>query len=93
MEMKAQIDKAAAIVKAGRSAVVLGHQFPDGDAIGSVLGMGLMLTRSGYDVQASWAEPFDMPVKYSFLPGMDLLRRPADVDFTGSIAFALDCAN
>ena len=93
MEMKAQIDKAAAIVKAGRSAVVLGHQFPDGDAIGSVLGLGLMLRRAGYDVQASWAEPFDMPEKYSFLPGMELLRGPADVDFAGSIAFALDCAN
>ena len=93
MEMKAQIDKTAAIVKAGRSAVVLGHQFPDGDAIGSVLGLGLMLRGAGYTVQASWAEPFDMPEKYAFLPGMAMLRRPAEVDFGGSIAFALDCAN
>ena len=93
MEMTSEMDKAAAIVKAARSAVVLGHQFPDGDAIGSVLGLGLMLTHAGYLVQASWAEPFDMPQKYSFLPGSGLLRRPGDVDFAGSIAIALDCAN
>jgi len=71
----------------------MGHQFPDGDAIGSVLGLGLMLRTAGYAVQASWAEPFDMPEKYAFLPGMDLLVRPAEVSFDGTIAFALDCAN
>jgi len=58
-----------------------------------VLGLGLMLDRAGYSVQASWPEPFDMPEKYSFLPGDGLLVKPSEIDFTEATVFALDCAN
>ena len=92
-QMTPEIEKAAGILESAGRAVVMGHQFPDGDAIGSVLGLGLMLQGAGREVQASWAEPFDMPEKYSFLPGAELLRRPTELDFEGSIAIALDCAN
>lgn len=74
------------------SAVVLGHQHPDGDAIGSVLGLGLMLSRRGLKVSASWPEPFEIPEKYAFLPGTGMLKKPADIESEG-LVFALDCAN
>lgn len=93
MAMMADLEKAAAIVKEHRRALVIGHQFPDGDAIGSVLGLGLMLRAAGYEVQASWPEPFEIPEKYSFLPGMELLARPRDVALREPAVFALDCAN
>lgn len=92
MDTTAQTDKAARMLEGADRVVVIGHQYPDGDAIGSVLGLGLMLRSRGCDVQASWPEPFDVPLKYSFLPGMEMLVRPERVDFDATVAIALDCA-
>jgi bifunctional oligoribonuclease and PAP phosphatase NrnA len=93
MAKTADLERASAIVKGHDEALVIGHQFPDGDAIGSVLGLGLMLKAAGYEVQASWPEPFEIPEKYSFLPGAELLVKPELVGLADPVAFALDCAN
>lgn len=92
MGKTAQTGKAVEILEGCRRVAILGHQFPDGDAIGSVLALGMMLKARGYDVQASWPDPFEIPLKYSFLPGMELLVEPGDVDFDGRVVIALDCA-
>lgn len=93
MATTADNERAARLIRENRNALIIGHQFPDGDAIGSVLGMGLMLKRAGYEVQASWPEPFEMPEKYSFLPGAELLARPRDLRDGAMLTLALDCAN
>jgi phosphoesterase RecJ-like protein len=93
MAKTADLEKAAGVIRGNDRALVIGHQFPDGDAIGSVLGMGLMLRSAGFEIQASWPEPFEIPEKYSFLPGTELLVKPAAVDIDAQVAFALDCAN
>jgi phosphoesterase RecJ-like protein len=50
------------------------HVGPDGDALGSMLALGLALRSLGKRVVASWGgEPFEVPSSYSFLPGLDLL--------------------
>jgi phosphoesterase RecJ-like protein len=87
-EKKMRLAEVALLLSEHDRVIVLGHQFPDGDAIGSVLGLGRMLAASGREVQAGWPEPFDIPAKYSFLPGMDLLTRPAELDFEGRLANA-----
>ena len=48
------LEEARLLIPGARSALIMGHQYPDGDAIGSVLGLGLMLAAAGYDVQASF---------------------------------------
>ena len=54
------------------------HVGPDGDALGSMLGLGLALRAAGKKVVASFgSEPFEVPVPYRGLPGQDLLV-PAD---------------
>ncbi len=70
---------AAAGVLAGAGSVALAcHVGPDGDALGSMLGLGAALRARGTDVVASWGgEPFEVPAAYSFLPALDLLV-PAD---------------
>lgn len=93
MAARAEYEDAGRLVAEHRSALVLGHQFPDGDAIGSVLGLALMLEGKGYDVQASWPEPFEMPEKYAFMPGGRLLVRPRDIEERYTLSIALDCAN
>lgn len=54
------------------------HVGPDGDALGSMLALGLALRDRGCKVRASWgSEPFEVPASYASLPGLDLLV-PAD---------------
>jgi phosphoesterase RecJ-like protein len=53
------------------------HIGPDGDALGSMLALGLALRKLGKTVVASWgSDPFAAPKLYAFLPGLDLLRPP-----------------
>lgn len=88
-----EIEKAVSLLEGRGPVLVLGHQFPDGDAIGSVLGLGLMLRAAGRQVAGSWPEPFDMPEKYSFLPGSELLARPTEISIEPELVVAVDCAN
>ena len=55
------------------------HVGPDGDALGSMLGLALALQRLGKRTTASWgSEPFQVPAQYSYLPGQQLLGPPGD---------------
>lgn len=87
-----EIEEAARLVGECKATVVLAHQYPDGDAIGSMLGLGLMLSKSKHEVQCSWPEPFELPLKYEFLPGRNLLRKPSDI-IKGDLLIAVDCAS
>jgi phosphoesterase RecJ-like protein len=54
------------------------HLGPDGDALGSMLGVGLGLVSQGTRVAASWGqEPFHVPAPFDrLLPGQELLVAP-----------------
>lgn len=50
------------------------HVGPDGDALGSMLALGLALRERGSKVRASFgSQPFEVPAAYTGLPGLDLL--------------------
>ena len=54
--------------------LLLCHVNPDGDALGSMLGFGLGLRRLATPaLQATFPGPFEIPVPYAELPGIDLL--------------------
>ncbi len=63
-----------------RHVLVISHQRPDGDAIGSLLAVGLALRDGGKDVQMVLKE--GIPGNYRFLAGRELIRtrpiRPVD---------------
>lgn len=87
---------ADAVARAPRDSVVLlaCHVYPDGDALGSMLGFGLGLRQLGFtDVQASYPEPFELPAVLRFLPGLDLLVAPADVPARPDLAVSFDAAS
>lgn len=50
-------------------ALMLGHVHPDGDVLGTLLGLGLGLERAGWSV--TYAGPDPMPEVLDFLPGGD----------------------
>ncbi len=68
-------------LKAANRVLVISHQRPDGDAIGSLLAVGLALIDAGKDVQMVLKD--GIPANYLFLAGNELVRTEplGDVDY------------
>lgn len=62
-------------IEAAASVLVASHDRPDGDAIGSAVGMGLLLMKLGKDVEIVNFDP--VPESLVFLPGSDLIKPPS----------------
>ena len=69
------IDRILEIIGQSQSICVAGHVRPDGDCIGSQLGLTLALRKQGKEV-VCWNEDA-MPQKYAFLDPDHLLQKPA----------------
>ena len=71
--------------------VLVCHVGPDGDALGSMLALGVALRRRGTHVVASWgSEPFEVPHAYDFLPALDLLVPAGEVPAAPKVLVTLD---
>ena len=70
-------DEAVAAIRGAGTVALACHVGPDGDALGSLLALGLGLRDLGKPVVASWSEPFRVPPQYAFLPGLELLSPPS----------------
>ena len=68
------------------------HVSPDGDALGSLLGLGLALRAAGRDVRMLIAGTDPWPPEYDFLP-LDLIERQEPGDLAGRTLWALDCGS
>lgn len=74
------------------SVVVCGHVRPDGDAVGSVLGLTLALRDNGIPAVPTLANAAEAPSTYSWLPGFGLYV-PASQLATPQVFIALDTPN
>lgn len=91
---EAVVDALRAARDAGRPVALACHVAPDGDALGSLLAMTIVLRRSGFDVVASWgSEPFAVPGSYAFLPGIELLRPPEAFPEAPAVMLTFDAAS
>jgi bifunctional oligoribonuclease and PAP phosphatase NrnA len=84
-----------AVVEALRtheSFLVVTHENPDGDALGSMLGAALGLREMGKDVVMHLAGETRLPAEYAFMPLGEVLREPPE-DVGERVLLALDCAN
>jgi bifunctional oligoribonuclease and PAP phosphatase NrnA len=69
------------------------HEGPDGDALGSLLGMHHLLTQLGKDsVMFMTAKEFPLPIEYRFLPLEEVFHEPP-ADMADRTAIFLDCGN
>ena len=68
------------------------HENPDGDALGSILGMKIGLDRLGKNSVMYLGGDTDPPAEYDFL-ALDELRRNLPGDAAERVLLALDCAN
>jgi phosphoesterase RecJ-like protein len=79
-------------IRAHHRFLLVTHENPDGDALGSILGAKLALDRLGKDSVMYLGGDTDPPAEYAFLP-LEELRRDLPADAAGRVLVALDCAN
>ncbi|MEU9887381.1 bifunctional oligoribonuclease/PAP phosphatase NrnA [Sphaerisporangium sp. NPDC051017] len=83
--------RAAELVREAREIALVCHVSPDGDALGSMLGMGLALRAAGKRVVASFGERrFSVPRLLRYLPGQDLLVEPGDYPAEPDVMISFD---
>jgi bifunctional oligoribonuclease and PAP phosphatase NrnA len=83
--------RALPIFDAAREVTLICHVSPDGDALGSMLALARVLRARGAEVTCTWGdEPFRAPSTYSWLPGIDSVTAPADVDPAPALLVVLD---
>lgn len=84
-------DRAVEALQGASAVAVACHIFPDGDALGSMLGMGLFLRRLGKRVWTGWGQAqLRVPSQYAFLPGQELIG--GDPLAAPEVFLAVDCA-
>ncbi len=84
-------DKAAALLRPAQNVVVVTHVAPDGDAIGSLLGLMWMLRRMGKRVTPVVDE--GVPPEFAFLPGAEEVRPALDGNVQPDLIIAVDCGD
>jgi len=90
--LKSQIDpvlveQAMALIKSSQRIALLAHESPDGDCIGSALGMAHILRQLGKDCVPACADA--APQNLSFLPGIEMLQQSLSDEFF-DLVIALD---
>src|SRR6188472_3180566 len=87
---QASFAEIGALLRSEESFAILSHVRPDGDALGSQLGLGLSLSKLGKKVMVRNDD--GLLEKYSFLPGGEFLQTPLGEPQDFDVAIALDTA-
>ncbi|MBV8694009.1 MAG: hypothetical protein JO183_00775, partial [Ktedonobacteraceae bacterium] len=67
------VQQAMALIEAAQRIALIAHEGPDGDCLGSVLGLAHMLGQVGKTCVPACADA--APRVFSFLPGVELLQQ------------------
>ncbi|HEY7949857.1 MAG TPA: bifunctional oligoribonuclease/PAP phosphatase NrnA [Solirubrobacterales bacterium] len=87
------LEDAAAELRARDRFLLTAHEGPDGDALGSLLGMHHLLGQLGKDsVMFMAAKEFPLPIEYRFLP-LEEVFHEAPADMADRTIVFLDCGN
>jgi bifunctional oligoribonuclease and PAP phosphatase NrnA len=87
------LDRVSAELGARDRFLLTAHEGPDGDALGSLLGMHQLLTQLGKDsVMFLGAKEFPLPIEYRFLPLEEVFHEPP-ADMADRTVVFLDCGN
>lgn len=87
------LDSIAALIREEKKFLLTTHEGPDGDALGSLLGMHSLLESIGKDsVQFLAAKEFPLPVEYRHLRLDGVFHEPP-TDLRDRVVVFLDCGN
>ena len=87
------LNKIISKIKSSKKSLVLSHQNPDGDTLGSMLAIGLILQEIGHKVDFVISDP--VPEIFKFLPSSKFVKLPDDSSLMKDydLAFSLDCGS
>lgn len=71
--------------------ILMGHAIPDGDCIGSMLGLRLALKSLGKEVKMVLTDP--VPPIYYYLQGWEEIKPPGVLKYQKAAAIYLDCSD
>lgn len=83
------LDEILVEMKNAENIVIMAHEAPDGDAIGSCLAMCLATRNMGKN---SYVLMKDIPENFSYLPGREFVISESEIE-TFDLAIVLDCPN
>jgi phosphoesterase RecJ-like protein len=87
------LERVAEEIRGRERFLLTAHEGPDGDALGSLLGMHHLLTQLGKDsVMFLAAKEFPLPIEYRFLPLEEVFHEPP-ADMQDRAIVFLDCGN
>jgi bifunctional oligoribonuclease and PAP phosphatase NrnA len=87
------IERVASEIRGRDRFILTAHEGPDGDALGSLLGMHHLLGQLGKDsVMFLASKEFPLPIEYRFLP-LEEVFHEAPADMADRAAIFLDCGN
>ncbi len=78
-------------IKTSRSILVASHAEPDGDCLGSLVALGLALSK--LDKKITMFNPSPIPAVYRFLPGVDRIVTQIKEAEAYDLAIILDCGD
>ena len=93
LSVDAALARAAAAIRSAPEIALACHISPDGDALGSMLGLHHALRAAGIPSVASFSEPFVVAPHYRELPGLDLLIPPDRFPPDPAVMVTFDCGS
>jgi bifunctional oligoribonuclease and PAP phosphatase NrnA len=81
----------SSLIQTGKHILLTSHILPDGDSIGSLLGLGLALKRTGYRITLFSSDR--VPDRYSFLEGAGQIITGQLPDRDYDLVITLDCSD
>ncbi|MEY2472814.1 MAG: hypothetical protein QOK28_2143 [Actinomycetota bacterium] len=88
-----ELDRAVQAIEGAESLALACHVAPDGDALGSMLGLHHLCQANGKPSVASWPAPFVVAPHYAYLPGLDTATAPEDFPSTPDVMVTFDCGS
>ena len=67
------------------------HANPDGDAVSSILALGLALKKINKDI--IWVNESPIPAVYRFLPSVDRISQSIEANRSFDVAVVMDCGD
>jgi phosphoesterase RecJ-like protein len=87
-------EAALALIESAPDATLVCHVAPDGDALGSMLGLARVLRARGMDVTCTWGDArWAVPSSYTWLPDIETVVPPTAVGAAPSLLVVLDTAS
>ena len=92
-EVAGELAHAVTAIQGAAQVALACHVSPDGDALGSTLGLLHVLRAAGRDCVASFPTPFVVAPHYRELPGLDLFVPPGDFPRDPEVMLTFDCGS